>query len=268
MAVSKLEPELRDSIVSRYGGRVQHVYFNKGLWVQTDLRVAQIHPTHLTLCIRNVIFNNWSQTNTLFPLFDLRITAGVFVFFNFGIFNLFFFLIQIFYSPHVCSGADRCSDRSALLFWNQTVPSQEHHVGFPDEISVGLFLFSSWCNSSGEPSRRSADPPFSPCLLKHCRSDAAGLWFFVFGSWTNKRLNWNLRTPLWASEVLNNGSFRRRLLPSSACKEDGGGFSWSGLTSPCWEMMELFWTNPESKVMHDVMWEVCVVNFSQRLPNT
>lgn len=32
MAVSKLEPELRDSIVSQYGDAVQHVYFNKGLW--------------------------------------------------------------------------------------------------------------------------------------------------------------------------------------------------------------------------------------------
>ncbi|KAG7280663.1 hypothetical protein CRUP_023282 [Coryphaenoides rupestris] len=31
MAVSKLEPELRDSIRSRYGESVQHVYFNKGL---------------------------------------------------------------------------------------------------------------------------------------------------------------------------------------------------------------------------------------------
>uniref|UniRef100_A0A668AAF1 Sideroflexin 2 n=1 Tax=Myripristis murdjan TaxID=586833 RepID=A0A668AAF1_9TELE len=31
MAVSKLEPELRDSIMSRYGESVQHVYFNKGL---------------------------------------------------------------------------------------------------------------------------------------------------------------------------------------------------------------------------------------------
>lgn len=31
MAVSKLEPELRDSIVSQYGDAVQHVYFNKGL---------------------------------------------------------------------------------------------------------------------------------------------------------------------------------------------------------------------------------------------
>uniref|UniRef100_A0A665VGV5 Sidoreflexin n=1 Tax=Echeneis naucrates TaxID=173247 RepID=A0A665VGV5_ECHNA len=31
MAVSKLEPELRDSIVSQYGDKVQRVYFNKGL---------------------------------------------------------------------------------------------------------------------------------------------------------------------------------------------------------------------------------------------
>uniref|UniRef100_A0A8C5BYV0 Sideroflexin 2 n=1 Tax=Gadus morhua TaxID=8049 RepID=A0A8C5BYV0_GADMO len=31
MAVSKLEPELRDSIRGRYGESVQHVYFNKGL---------------------------------------------------------------------------------------------------------------------------------------------------------------------------------------------------------------------------------------------
>uniref|UniRef100_A0A3Q2PA05 Uncharacterized protein n=1 Tax=Fundulus heteroclitus TaxID=8078 RepID=A0A3Q2PA05_FUNHE len=31
MAVSKLEPELRDSIVSQYGDKVQLVYFNKGL---------------------------------------------------------------------------------------------------------------------------------------------------------------------------------------------------------------------------------------------
>uniref|UniRef100_A0A8D3DV19 Sideroflexin 2 n=1 Tax=Scophthalmus maximus TaxID=52904 RepID=A0A8D3DV19_SCOMX len=31
MAVSKLEPELRDSIVSQYGDKVQQVYFNKGL---------------------------------------------------------------------------------------------------------------------------------------------------------------------------------------------------------------------------------------------
>ncbi|XP_068439130.1 sideroflexin-2 [Clinocottus analis] len=31
MAVSKLEPELRDSIVSQYGDAVQRVYFNKGL---------------------------------------------------------------------------------------------------------------------------------------------------------------------------------------------------------------------------------------------
>lgn len=31
MAVSKLEPELRDSIVSKYGDKVQKVYFNKGL---------------------------------------------------------------------------------------------------------------------------------------------------------------------------------------------------------------------------------------------
>uniref|UniRef100_A0AAQ6A769 Sideroflexin 2 n=1 Tax=Amphiprion ocellaris TaxID=80972 RepID=A0AAQ6A769_AMPOC len=31
MSVSKLEPELRDSIVSRYGSSVQQVYFNKGL---------------------------------------------------------------------------------------------------------------------------------------------------------------------------------------------------------------------------------------------
>uniref|UniRef100_A0A3Q1FRK3 Sideroflexin 2 n=1 Tax=Acanthochromis polyacanthus TaxID=80966 RepID=A0A3Q1FRK3_9TELE len=31
MSVSKLEPELRDSIVSRYGNSVQQVYFNKGL---------------------------------------------------------------------------------------------------------------------------------------------------------------------------------------------------------------------------------------------
>uniref|UniRef100_A0A667YQP5 Sidoreflexin n=3 Tax=Myripristis murdjan TaxID=586833 RepID=A0A667YQP5_9TELE len=31
MAVSKLEPELRNSIVSQYGDKVQYVYFNKGL---------------------------------------------------------------------------------------------------------------------------------------------------------------------------------------------------------------------------------------------
>uniref|UniRef100_A0A672F991 Sideroflexin 2 n=1 Tax=Salarias fasciatus TaxID=181472 RepID=A0A672F991_SALFA len=31
MAVSKLEPDLRDSIRSQYGDAVQHVYFNKGL---------------------------------------------------------------------------------------------------------------------------------------------------------------------------------------------------------------------------------------------
>ncbi|XP_067100167.1 sideroflexin-2 isoform X1 [Osmerus mordax] len=31
MAVSKLEPELRDSILRRYGDSVQYVYFNKGL---------------------------------------------------------------------------------------------------------------------------------------------------------------------------------------------------------------------------------------------
>ncbi|TRY59767.1 hypothetical protein DNTS_027174 [Danionella cerebrum] len=31
MAVSKLEPELRESIASRYGDRITHVYFNKGL---------------------------------------------------------------------------------------------------------------------------------------------------------------------------------------------------------------------------------------------
>ncbi|KAL0964696.1 hypothetical protein UPYG_G00327710 [Umbra pygmaea] len=31
MAVSKLEPELRESILSRYRGTVQYVYFNKGL---------------------------------------------------------------------------------------------------------------------------------------------------------------------------------------------------------------------------------------------
>uniref|UniRef100_A0A8C3GAW5 Sideroflexin 2 n=1 Tax=Cyclopterus lumpus TaxID=8103 RepID=A0A8C3GAW5_CYCLU len=31
MAVSKLEPELRASIVSQYGDAVQRVYFNKGL---------------------------------------------------------------------------------------------------------------------------------------------------------------------------------------------------------------------------------------------
>uniref|UniRef100_A0A7N6ALD2 Sidoreflexin n=1 Tax=Anabas testudineus TaxID=64144 RepID=A0A7N6ALD2_ANATE len=31
MAVSKLEPELRDSIISQYGDGVQRVYFNKGL---------------------------------------------------------------------------------------------------------------------------------------------------------------------------------------------------------------------------------------------
>ncbi|XP_067858174.1 sideroflexin-2 [Heptranchias perlo] len=31
MAVSKLEPELRDSIIAKYGGKVKCVYFNKGL---------------------------------------------------------------------------------------------------------------------------------------------------------------------------------------------------------------------------------------------
>ncbi|XP_072312608.1 sideroflexin-2 [Eucyclogobius newberryi] len=31
LAVSKLEPELRDSIASRYGDRIKYVYFNKGL---------------------------------------------------------------------------------------------------------------------------------------------------------------------------------------------------------------------------------------------
>uniref|UniRef100_A0A671X3Z5 Sideroflexin 2 n=1 Tax=Sparus aurata TaxID=8175 RepID=A0A671X3Z5_SPAAU len=31
MAVSKLEPELRDSIRSQYGDTIQRVYFNKGL---------------------------------------------------------------------------------------------------------------------------------------------------------------------------------------------------------------------------------------------
>uniref|UniRef100_A0AAX7U171 Sideroflexin 2 n=1 Tax=Astatotilapia calliptera TaxID=8154 RepID=A0AAX7U171_ASTCA len=31
MAVSKLEPELRDSIRSQYGDSIRHVYFNKGL---------------------------------------------------------------------------------------------------------------------------------------------------------------------------------------------------------------------------------------------
>lgn len=31
IAVSKLEPELRDSIQSKYGDAVQLVYFNKGL---------------------------------------------------------------------------------------------------------------------------------------------------------------------------------------------------------------------------------------------
>nr|CAK04457.1 sideroflexin 2 [Danio rerio] len=31
MAVSKLEPELRESIISQYGEQISHVYFNKGL---------------------------------------------------------------------------------------------------------------------------------------------------------------------------------------------------------------------------------------------
>uniref|UniRef100_A0A8B9GZJ1 Sideroflexin 2 n=1 Tax=Astyanax mexicanus TaxID=7994 RepID=A0A8B9GZJ1_ASTMX len=31
MAVSKLEPELRESILSQYGEKVKYVYFNKGL---------------------------------------------------------------------------------------------------------------------------------------------------------------------------------------------------------------------------------------------
>uniref|UniRef100_A0A8C7XWY8 Sideroflexin 2 n=1 Tax=Oryzias sinensis TaxID=183150 RepID=A0A8C7XWY8_9TELE len=31
MAVSKLEPELRDSIISQYGDSIKQVYFNKGL---------------------------------------------------------------------------------------------------------------------------------------------------------------------------------------------------------------------------------------------
>uniref|UniRef100_A0A671L4C5 Sideroflexin 2 n=1 Tax=Sinocyclocheilus anshuiensis TaxID=1608454 RepID=A0A671L4C5_9TELE len=31
MAVSKLEPELRESIISQYGEHVSYVYFNKGL---------------------------------------------------------------------------------------------------------------------------------------------------------------------------------------------------------------------------------------------
>uniref|UniRef100_A0A8C6UQA5 Sideroflexin 2 n=1 Tax=Neogobius melanostomus TaxID=47308 RepID=A0A8C6UQA5_9GOBI len=31
LAVSKLEPELRDSIVSKYGDDIKYVYFNKGL---------------------------------------------------------------------------------------------------------------------------------------------------------------------------------------------------------------------------------------------
>uniref|UniRef100_A0A7N8Y8S1 Sideroflexin 2 n=1 Tax=Mastacembelus armatus TaxID=205130 RepID=A0A7N8Y8S1_9TELE len=31
MSVSKLEPELRDVIVSKYGDSIQQVYFNKGL---------------------------------------------------------------------------------------------------------------------------------------------------------------------------------------------------------------------------------------------
>lgn len=32
IAMSKLEPELRDSVRSKYGDAVQLVYFNKGLW--------------------------------------------------------------------------------------------------------------------------------------------------------------------------------------------------------------------------------------------
>lgn len=50
MAVSKLEPELRDSIVSQYGDAVQRVYFNKGLWGRPGL-ISIICSTPKSQCM-------------------------------------------------------------------------------------------------------------------------------------------------------------------------------------------------------------------------
>lgn len=51
MAVSKLEPELRDSIRSQYGDSIQHVYFNKGLWGQEGWLEFSIRRTRLNSCV-------------------------------------------------------------------------------------------------------------------------------------------------------------------------------------------------------------------------
>lgn len=51
MAVSKLEPELRDSIRSQYGDSIRHVYFNKGLWGQEGWLEFSIRRTRLNSCV-------------------------------------------------------------------------------------------------------------------------------------------------------------------------------------------------------------------------
>lgn len=63
MAVSKLEPELRDSIRSQYGDSIRHVYFNKGLWGQEGWLEFSIRRTRLNSCVsiswpKSVIINH------------------------------------------------------------------------------------------------------------------------------------------------------------------------------------------------------------------
>lgn len=96
MAVSKLEPELRDSIVSQYGDAVQRVYFNKGLWGLIGI-ICSTHRSQYSLIIPDF----WSIVS-LFK--DLFLWFHLFLFFL-ELNDVFLFLKKKNQMSHLRNGA-------------------------------------------------------------------------------------------------------------------------------------------------------------------
>lgn len=95
MAVSKLEPELRDSIRSQYGDSIQRVYFNKGLWGPLVCHRLDTRDWIDSVCVY-VICLSHDETLCDFIILKLVLTCGnLMVFDQSCLFFFFFFFNQI-----------------------------------------------------------------------------------------------------------------------------------------------------------------------------
>lgn len=127
MAVSKLEPELRDSIVSQYGDTVQRVYFNKGLWGWFAELNFSTHKTEYTcfcincLCFLIIVLMKCSSP---YVIFKSVLIGGnsLWDFWSVRLFNFFSCFLTL----------NRHKGHCVLLLRNQMISSQEQSSTLPD----------------------------------------------------------------------------------------------------------------------------------------